>query len=185
MILAAAVLAVAAVFGAEACQCPGFRCEISGVETFEGKVTCRHFCPPGDPEQLWPAESQENLREFLDERRQHLVRLYSVLGYLDARVEFEVFPSNESPVLKLRVTEGDMYRIERIEILTDRPQYDSASLRKELVIHEGQVCNVDWVKVSAFKMRARGRFKSSDYDILKSPRTGRVIVRIRLSDEAR
>lgn len=108
--------------------------------------------------------------------------MYTSQGFLEAEVHLEAYPSEESPALKVKVIEGNIYRVKGIEIRTERPDYETDSLRDQLLIRVNEECKPWLVDVSARRMQVRGEFKSSEYEIIKGPLPGEAYVRITLSD---
>ncbi len=176
MFFAVAILASALLPVTHSCQCMGFRSEVSGVESFDGRIVCQQFCPRDQP---------DNLLDFLGEKARDLRHLYSQSGFLEAKVEFESWPTPAAPVMKLRIEEGDVYRIQGFEIQSDRPDYDTEPLREELQVQVGDPCSSQLIDISAWRMRHRGKFKSFDVAIIKGPDPGQVYVRITLSDNSK
>ena len=97
--------------------------------------------------------------KLIDDAVKGVDELYKNTGYIFARVEPELVekPGNVADVI-LHVTEGDQFRVGRIEFEGNARTKDKV-LRRELRVQEGGLMNIGGVRNSIFKVNQLGYFK--------------------------
>ncbi len=102
--------------------------------------------------------------KLLDDGVKAIDDLYHNSGYIFARVEPEVIekPDNVADIL-IRVTEGDQFKVGRIEFDGNDKTRDRV-LRRELRLQEGSVISIAGVKNTVTKVNQLGYFKLNEED---------------------
>ncbi|HXU34688.1 MAG TPA: outer membrane protein assembly factor BamA [Thermoanaerobaculia bacterium] len=102
--------------------------------------------------------------KLLDDGVKAIDDVYRNNGYIFARIEPEVIekPNNVADVL-IRVTEGDQFRVGRIEFDGNDKTRDRV-LRRELRLQEGSVISIAGVKNTVTKVNQLGYFKLNEED---------------------
>ncbi len=100
----------------------------------------------------------------IDEGLESIKDLYSNTGYMFARVEPEIVERDDNVAdVIIHVSEGDQYRVGRIEFKGNSRTMDKV-LRRELRVQEGYVMNVSALRNSVYKVNQLGYFKLDEDD---------------------
>ncbi|MEP7011037.1 MAG: outer membrane protein assembly factor BamA [Acidobacteriota bacterium] len=102
--------------------------------------------------------------KLLDDGVKAIDDVYRNNGYIFARIEPEVIekPNNVADVV-IRVTEGDQFKVGRIEFDGNEKTRDRV-LRRELRLQEGSVISIAGVKNTVTKVNQLGYFKLNEED---------------------
>lgn len=93
-----------------------------------------------------------------------IVDSYKNYGHIFAHLETELVERDgQTADVVLKVTEGDQYRVGRMDFLGNTRTYDKV-LRREFRIQEGTLLNMGAVKSSLFKVNQLGYFKLNEDD---------------------
>ena len=128
---------------------------VRGAETYEEAILLRGFANPrgGWLRSNVIADGIESIRE-----------LYQNTGYIFADIETEYEErDDETANLIINVSEGDQYRIGKIEFEGNRRTRDKV-LRRELGVHEGFVLNSGALRNSLLRIRQLDYFKIDETD---------------------
>ncbi len=100
----------------------------------------------------------------IDEGLEKVDEIYQNSGYIYARVDSEIEEvDNETADVKVLVTEGEQYRVGRIEFEGNRKTKDKV-LRRELGIHESMVMSSGALKNSLLRIRQLEFFQIDEND---------------------
>ena len=118
-------------------------------------------------------------------------RFYLQHGYLDMRIVramAELTPDKEGFILTVQVDEGQKYRVKGVDIQISLPEFDKdLNLKKEVLLSDGDVVNVDLVEKSVDAMtdkliNAGYAFVNVVPDILKNDEDGTATLIFRVSE---
>ncbi|GAF93693.1 unnamed protein product, partial [marine sediment metagenome] len=137
------------------CNCPGWTCEISGLEK-DGWETCA-ICF-----QWLSTNEEETQSERFAKMAKALKHNYRVVGYLDAKVEYEANPQGKDVDLLITIHEGPHYMIRQIilEGVPDATPSELKELHSELLIETQTECNPTFAEVSARRLLNTGLVES-------------------------
>ncbi|HEX2061638.1 MAG TPA: outer membrane protein assembly factor BamA [Thermoanaerobaculia bacterium] len=111
----------------------------------------------------WPLEKGETLRRKpMQARIDAFDEAYRMRGYIYAYVDPEYIDRGNNVVdVKIRVFEGDQFRLGRLEFEGNTTTKDKV-LRREIFLEEGQIMDMETFKQSIYKLGQLGYFKVTD-----------------------
>jgi len=111
----------------------------------------------------WPVKKGETLRRKpMQARIDAFDEAYRMRGYIYAIVDPEYTDRGDNVVdVKIRVFEGDQFRLGRLEFEGNTTTKDKV-LRREIFLEEGQIMDMETFKQSIYKLGQLGYFKVTD-----------------------
>jgi outer membrane protein insertion porin family len=111
----------------------------------------------------WPLKKGQTLaRKPIANRVDAFGEAYRMRGYIYAYVDPEYTERGDNVVdVKLRVFEGDQFRLGRLEFTGNTTTKDKV-LRREIFLEEGQIMDMETFKQSIYKLGQLGYYKVTD-----------------------
>ncbi len=135
----------------------------------------------------WPLKKGETLgRKPIQARVDAFGDAYRGRGYIYAYVDPEyTIRENNVVDVKLRVFEGDQFRLGRLEFTGNNTTKDKV-LRREIFLEEGQIMDMETFKQSLYKLGQLGYFKVTDNpDFQVNPATKTVDITVKGLEEGK
>ncbi len=157
------------------CSCPGWTCEVSGMERddWDACALCLQYLSTSE---------EETQSERFARKTKELNQMYRHSGYLDMRMEYEADPQGKDVDLLITIHEGPHYVIREI-LLEGVPDVTSSELKQlwsELLVEPQTECNPTFVEVSARRLWKTDLVESVTFELVKDPELGVVDVIYRL-----
>jgi outer membrane protein insertion porin family len=135
----------------------------------------------------WPIEKGATLRRKpIQTRVDAFGEAYRMRGYIYAYVDPEYTTRADNVVdVKLRVYEGEQFRLGRLEFTGNTTTKDKV-LRREIFLEEGQIMDMETFKQSIYKLGQLGYYKITDNpDFKVNPETKTVDITVKGLEEGK
>jgi len=135
----------------------------------------------------WPINTGDTLtRKPIQARVDAFGEAYRMRGYIYAYVDPEyTIKENNVVDVKLRVFEGDQFRLGRLEFTGNSTTKDKV-LRREIFLEEGQIMDMETFKQSLYKLGQLGYFKVTENpDFKVNPETKTVDITVKGLEEGK
>lgn len=131
---------------------------------------------------LQPGQVYSRAGQEID--RDRLAEIYASQGYAKVRVgvKADVNPKEKTVSLAYNITKGRLIYLERVAIRGNTRTRDKV-IRREIMIHEGDLFNLTLLRRSSFNLRRLGYFEAVDFKNLPGSAPDKMILEINVKEK--